>query len=168
MNKHTWLVAALFASLAVNLLFVGLMVGQHIFGPRSGRPHFEWMTGDIGADVRRQMGADMREHMQETRPARKALRGAQRRLHRLIAEDEYDEAAVRAALSEIRQASTSLQATLHEQMISTLSKLAPEDRAQVLRMLSRGPDQMPGRRHDRRRFGVPDGRLHEEPQPEAN
>ena len=90
----------------------------------------------------------MREHMQESLPARRELRKAQRRLLSAITSEQDVEADVAAKLAEVRIASAELQESMHEQMVVNLRELAPEERRYVLSLM---------KLHDNkgRRGGVP-------------
>jgi uncharacterized membrane protein len=152
MNKKILLVTVLVISIGLNLVFVGVVVGRHLFGMPPGRAHFEWMTQEVSEETRSKLRSSMREHMQESRPVRRELREAQDHLRTAISTDQYVEADVAARLAEIRRASAELQESMHEQMVENLRHLAPEERSHVLGMMMRqgrgrrGPQpQHPGR-----------------------
>jgi len=142
MNKKILLITLLILSIGLNLVFVGVVVGRHLFGMPPGRAHFEWMTQEVSEETRSKLRSSMREHMQESRPVRRALREAQDQLRSAITRDEYVEADVVARLAEVRRVSAELQESMHEQMVENLKYLAPEERSQVFAMMMR-PDKGP-------------------------
>ena len=160
MNRKVLLVALLVFSIGLNLAFIGVTVGRHLFGMLPGRAHFEWMTQEVSEETRRKLRSSMREHMQESLPARRELRKAQDQLRSAIATDEYVETDVVARLAEVRRASADLQESMHKQMVENLRQLAPEERSHVLGMMKRHDNR--GRRgplseHPRRPGDPPQG-----------
>jgi uncharacterized membrane protein len=137
MNNKTLLTTLLIFSLAVNLVFIGVVVGRHLFGKPDGRAHFEWMMQEVSPETRDKLRSSMREHMQKSRPARKALRLAQQQLHSAIIAGNYVQEDVVAGLAEVRRASVALQESMHKQMVSNLEHLEPEERGHVLRSMMR-------------------------------
>jgi|TARA_B110001454_G_scaffold111170_1_gene104440 uncharacterized membrane protein len=161
MNRKVLLVTLLVFSIGLNLVFIGVAVGRHLFGMSPGRAHFEWMTQEVGEETRRKLRSSMREHMQESLPARIELRKAQHQLRSAITTDEYVETDVVARLAEIRRASADLQESMHKQMVKNLRQLAPEERSHVLGMMMKLQDNK-GRRgpppeHPRRPGDPPQG-----------
>lgn len=160
MNRKVLLVALLVFSIGLNLAFIGVAVGRHLFGMLPGRAHFEWMIQEVSEETRRKLRSSMREHMQESLPARRELRKAQDQLRAAIATDEYVETDVVARLAEVRRVSADLQESMHKQMVENLRQLAPEERSHVLGMMKRHDNR--GRRaplseHPRRPGDPPQG-----------
>jgi uncharacterized membrane protein len=148
MTNRTWLIAILIVSIGLNLLFAGVVIGRHLgAGPT---PHFGWMMQEIEPETRKRLRSSMREHREATRPAQQALREAQHRLHQTIAADPFAEEDVQRALANLRRNSTGLQETMHQQMLTTLSQLEPEERIKVFQALSNRmmrPPHGPNRPH---------------------
>jgi len=160
MNRKVLLVALLVFSIGLNLAFIGVAVGRHLFGVLPGRAHFEWMTQEVSEETRRKLRSPIREHMQESLPARRELRKAQDQLRSAITTDEYVETDVVARLAEVRRVSADLQESMHKQMVENLRQLAPEERSHVLDMMKRHDNR--GRRgpplkHPRRPGDSPQG-----------
>jgi len=160
MNRKVLWVILLVFSIGLNLVFIGVAVGRHLSDMSGGRAHFEWMTQEVSEETRRKLRSSMREHMQESLPARRELRIAQGQLRSAITTDQYVEADVVARLAEVRSASAELQESMHEQMVENLRQLAPEERRHVLSMMKlhdnkgrRGPPQ----EHPRRPGHPPQG-----------
>jgi uncharacterized membrane protein len=137
MNKKILLVTLLVLSIGLNLVFVGVVAGRHLFDMAPGRAHFEWMTQEVSEETRSKLRSSMREHMRESRPVRRELREAQDQLRTAISTEEYVEADVVARLAEVRRASAELQESMHEQMVENLRHLAPEERSHVLGIMMR-------------------------------
>jgi uncharacterized membrane protein len=141
MNRRAWLIGMLVVSLAINLLFAGIVAGRMVF-PAA---HLGWMMQELDDETRRSLRESFREHRRDSGAARSDLKTAQQHLHDLIGRTEFHEPAVISALAEVRSASTDYQAIMHQQMVKTLGQMKPEDRLKVYRFLSsRG--EGPGRR----------------------
>jgi uncharacterized membrane protein len=161
MNRKVLWVILLVFSIGLNLVFIGVAVGRHLSDMSPGRAHFEWMTQEVSEETNRKLRSSMREHMQESLPARRELRKAQHQLHSAITADEYVETDVVARLAEVRRASADLQESMHKQMVENLRQLAPEERSHVLGMMMKLHDKK-GRRgppseHPRRPGDLPQG-----------
>ena len=137
MNKRVLLTTLLVISMGLNLLFVGVVVGRYLLGMSPDRAHFEWMTQEVSEDTRRRLRTAVREHMQESLPARIKLRKAQHQLRSAVTSNEYVEADVVARLAEVRRASVDLQESMHEQMVKNFRELSPEERSHVLGIVMR-------------------------------
>ena len=157
MNRKVLLVALLVFSIGLNLAFIGVAVGRHLFGMLPGRAHFEWMTQEVSEETRRKLRSSMREHMQESLPARIKLRKAQHQLRSAVTSNEYLEADVVARLAEVRRASVDLQESMHEQMVKNFRELSPEERSHVLGIVMRVVNKGQGgsRSGHPRRLGEP-------------
>ncbi len=145
MNRKLLLVTLLAFSMGLNLVFIGIAVGRYLFDMSPGRAHFEWMTQEVSEETKRKLRSTMREHMQESLPARKELRKAQRQLRAAISTDQYVETDVIERLAEVRSASAELQESMHQQMVENLRQLEPEERNHVLGMMMKLHDNK-GRR----------------------
>ena len=137
MNKRVFLTTLLVFSMGLNMMFVGVVVGRHLFGMFPDRAHFEWMTQEVSEETRRKLRSTVREHMQESLSVRIKLRKAQHQLRSAVTTDEYVEADVVARLAEVRRASVDLQESMHEQMVKNLRELSPEERSHVLGIVIR-------------------------------
>ncbi|MBT4162710.1 MAG: periplasmic heavy metal sensor [Gammaproteobacteria bacterium] len=151
MSKTVWLSALLVFSIGLNLVFVGVVIGRHVFGMPPGRPHLEWMMQEVSDDTRKKVRSSMRDHMRAVRPDRRNLREAQGKLHESITAEDYDESRVIERFAEVRQATGVLQTSMHEQIVKNLREYKPEERMQVLRMMTRHE------RRDHRKPAPPEG-----------
>ena len=141
MSNRTWLVVVLISSVALNLLFLGVVIGRNLgAGPKH---HFEWIMQEVDEETRKKLHSSMHAHREATRPTIQALRKAQRQLHETIAADPYIEEDARRALEQVRRYSAVLQDTMHRQMLGTLSNLEQEERMKVFRALSSRDLQIP-------------------------
>ena len=137
MKSSRWLITALIISIALNLLLVGVFIGQRVGEGRF--EHFRWMTRELEPQTREQLRENMRAHIKASRQERQELRVAQQALHKAIAAEPYDRDRVAASLEQVRHASLALQETMHINMLEILADLGPEDRQRILRILSRPP-----------------------------
>ena len=145
-----WMLAA---SLLVNALLVGFMVGQMGRGRPCGG--FERPMATRGANDRPRGDEATREVLREAfaaeRPAvEKAvadIRAARTQSAALVRAEPLDAAALDAALAQIRLASDAALASFHRSLTAAAAKLDAENRGVLARMLDRAPGRgQPGRR----------------------
>jgi len=145
-KPRSWLVISLIISLAINLLFIGALAGKLASRPHSGPMprHLGWMLRDLDPSVRQQLRPQMQAHAEQVRPLRQALRQAQRKLRSVLATEPLDEDGLTAALSQLQKASSGLQLSMHQEMITLAKQLGPEQRTRIAHFL-RSPER--GERH---------------------
>ena len=136
----------LVCSLALNLIFVGGLIGRAIFGGPPGHlpNNMGWMIRHLDDEQRKQLKPTLREHAKSLRPLRHEMRAARQRLNATIQEDPLDDAALDLALEELRSASSKFQIATHGNMSSLLKKMSPAARREALKFLNR---RETGRRH---------------------
>jgi len=134
------LVAALVASLAVNAALVGYGVGDRLADRRAvapapaadGGPALSPAAGRLLADMppesRAAFRAALRQRLPEIRRQVAALRESRAAVAGLLAEPTLDEAALSAALADLRGEAAALQAVLHGMVESVAPTLTPADR----------------------------------------
>ncbi len=137
---------ALFVSLAINLLLVGLAVGAFAAGARlertpaaqalqpfSPRGFYFALPGDVRAAMRDDLIAAWRQSDDERRAVREARIA--------LAEAARDPAAgaedVRAAFARMRAADTALQTQFHDAVAAALADLTPQQRAEAVDALTK-------------------------------
>jgi uncharacterized membrane protein len=145
-KPRSWLVVSLIISLAINLLFIGVLAGKLASRPHSGPMprHLGWMLRDLDPSIRQQLRPQMQAHAEQVRPLRLSLRQAQRNLRSVLATDPLDEDGLAAALSQLQKASSGLQLSMHKEMITLAKQLGPEQRTRIAHFL-RSPER--GERH---------------------
>ena len=137
MTKAKLLNIVLVCSVALNLLIAGAIVGQIAFGPHAGPPPLAWMMKDLDEETRNRLHTNFEHRRSIVAPLRKEIRAAREEFKALIIDEELDEEATHAALNRLQRASTEYTSTLHEQMVSMLKDLKPEQRLRVSRFLMR-------------------------------
>lgn len=136
-SRGTAVILAL--SLGLNLLVIGALVG---FAIRGGpMPRFPAHLGDVLSEVapeeRQALRAEMSKMREDTRPLHRELRRQQRQLAKQMLNEPFDEDATREAFAELRLRHSEVQTRMHEQMITVMKDLNPEQRAKLLRQLVR-------------------------------
>lgn len=125
----------LLISLAVNLLFIGALLGEWVSGARRPPPPMQWATADLDEATR----AGLRKILEEQRPLAQALRhdlrGIDQRLMTLISASALDSEALNGTLSDLLRTNGEYQALLHTSLESALPTLAPPQRVAVVRRL---------------------------------
>ena len=136
----------LVCSLAINLLFVGGLVGRILMhpGPMPGPmpDHFGWMIRQLDNNKREELGPEFEARARRVVPLRREIREAQREFEAALLEPEMDVARIDAALNHLRSSSEAFQQEMHEQMLAIIKRLNPEERARVVKFLRhRGGDE---------------------------
>lgn len=153
MNKSRWLTVALLASLAVNLLVVGVFVGRVISGgpgPERMPSNLGWMVRHLDEPTRESLRSEMMEHNKRAGPLRRQMRDAQRTFNRQLLDSTIDTEAMSQSLTELRRTSDEYQTEMHEMMLLIVPKLDEQQRRRVLSTIRRGPDRPPRRNGDRK------------------
>lgn len=165
-----------FASLAVNLLLIGAVIGGYASGLRLERaagPHDRMdmrqppRGGFLGAlpdKERALVREDLRRSFLATRDLRAAARVAREDVMNLATGDTYDVEAVRAALGRMREADLAVAQAFHDAVAETLADLTPDQRRDALEAFVRDRLGMGGGRFRDRRRGR-DGEGEGEPPP---
>lgn len=152
MNKSRIISIALVFSVALNLLFIGAVVGRFMYGPphRPMSSHLGWVLRDLDEEARNKIRPILENQARAIRPLRRKLRTAQKEFRKLLAQQSFDEVALEASLIHLRQSSAEYQSGMHHQMLMILKDLDPEQRRRVSRFLMRprpdGRDHRPGKR----------------------
>lgn len=145
-SRRRWFGIALFASLAVNLLLVGIVAGALIVGRPHGLPFGGPSRG--GPDVVRggnfgQMSEPARQRVSAVMEARgdamrtrvRAMRGAQRDAERALSANPYDGERATAALRTLRQRTEELQAEIHAALAEVAKDMPQDERARLGRTI---------------------------------
>ncbi len=153
MNKRRLVIVVLIVSLTINLLFVGALIGRWAWGPRTHpfEPHFGWLVRRLDEQTRADLKPVIKRQAEQLAPLRRDMREAQIRFNEALASDPLDEEALDAALGDLRENSTAIQAIMHEQMMTVVKRMDLEERQKLARFLRR---HAPGERR-RPRQGIP-------------
>lgn len=140
----------LFASLAVNLLVAGLVIGamvSHRFDGHGKRPRFSQAGGPLTAALtredRRAVGRNVRKTLRAERPSKETIMEEFSNVIRALKQSPYEPQAVRAAVERqmqymVRRADLSVEA-----LLTRLNEMSAEERAayagRLQEVLERGP-----------------------------
>ena len=152
MNKSRIISISLVISVALNLLFVGAVVGRFMHGD-SQRPmssHLGWVLRDLDEKARDRIRPVLEDQAETIRPLRREMWQAQKEFRKLLVAESFDENALQESLSHLRHASEEYQSGMHHQMLMVLKDLEPDQRRRVARFLMRprpeGRDRRQGKR----------------------
>jgi uncharacterized membrane protein len=150
-KKNRVVIILLICSLALNLLFIGGLIGRSVFGGPPGHlpNHMGWMLRNLSDEKRKQLRPQLKERSGSLRTVRQEMRDARQRLSSAIMEEPLDEKALNLALKDLRSASNKFQVVTHENMSTILKEMKLEDREKALKFLSRR-DKRRGNFEDRR------------------
>ena len=135
--RRSWLAVVLLASLAINALTVGMLIGSGFAVPmlRAQAPAGPPAWGGFGNSVnqlpqaeRRRLMVAMRPYRPDIRAARLALGDARARLAATIAQPEFNVAAASAAFADVRIHAAALQERIQEATAAALQTLSPQSR----------------------------------------
>lgn len=152
MSARRWLIIGLTASVALNLLLVGFLIGRVSGMPRpvafqaNTQASIGWMMRNLPEERREVLRDDAREHFRGVRPELRALREAQKRLFAILSADELDQEALNNVLAELRTRSDAIQAANLALLEHLAGKVTPEERRMLAEGLTRHPEP-PKRRH---------------------
>ena len=138
-KKNRVVIILLICSLALNLLFIGGLIGRSIFGGPPGHlpNHMGWMLRNLSDEKRKELRPQLKERSGSLRTVRQEMRDARQRLSSAIMEEPLDEKALNLALKDLRSASNKFQIVTHENMSTILKEMKLEDREKALKFLSR-------------------------------
>ena len=138
-KKNRVVIILLICSLALNLLFIGGLIGRSIFGGPPGHlpNHMGWMLRNLSDEKRKELRPQLKERSGSLRTVRQEMRDARQRLSSAIMEEPLDEKALNLALKNLRSASNKFQVVTHENMSTILKEMKLEDREKALKFLSR-------------------------------
>ncbi len=161
-----WVKVILFASLATNLFFAGLLIGGPAFrdgGPKGGAgaammPNPRMFVDALGPREGRRVQREIRRSVPDLREKFKAVRANHLRVVSVLRADPYDPQALADALGNVREAHTELATSFQEPLATVFGNLTHEQRlklADALEQMRPGPGRRPG--------GLPDRPMGEKP-----
>ena len=138
-KKNRVVIILLICSLALNLLFIGGLIGRSVFGGPPGHlpNHMGWMLRNLSDEKRKELRPQLKERSGSLRTVRQEMRDARQRLSSAIMEEPLDEKALNLALKDLRSVSNKFQVVTHENMSTILKEMKLEDREKALKFLSR-------------------------------
>ena len=143
-GRRRLLIISLVCSLAINLLLVGGIIGRLAFGPPPPPMpmHLGWLVRSLDKDTREKLRPELLEHARKVRPLRHEMRNAQEQFEAAMASPTLDEKRLDASLTQLRDASDAYQQSMHEEMVSILKRMNPEERKRVVEFLQHRGDRM--------------------------
>lgn len=138
-KRRRWMIPLLVASLAVNLIVVGIVIGALLSpdGPRRGGDGQRSVRGVVGEpffralpeDARREMVRDLMANRDRARENRAALRQRFEAFLAALRSDPFDAAEVGRLLGEQRGAAVRRQELGEELLLKRLEAMSAEERA---------------------------------------
>jgi uncharacterized membrane protein len=122
-TKHSWLWTATLVLLALSLAANFFLIGYLAHGLRQGaaaRGLIAEIAGAYSPEVRKEFRSVMRDNRPRTFAALSDLRAARARLAAAEKASPFDEAAVKEAMAAVRTATTNLQATVQDYLLTAL------------------------------------------------
>ena len=161
MNNRVTTNKWLFASVAINLLFVGALLGEWVNQTRRAPPPMHWATGELDESTRSSIRAMLMQQAPAARALRRDIKVIDQRLMAVVRAEDIDTAELTAILSDRQSKQAQYQSLLQASMESILPALTPPQREAVLRrMLIDGQSRHPA--HPKR-----GGEHRDHPRPEA-
>jgi uncharacterized membrane protein len=154
-RRFNWLKAALVASLAVNLLFVGAGVARFMVGEgperMSGLSQMQLIPrkffGDLGGPRKAELLQVMRDYGPAFRDGRRAARDQVMAVAAALEAEPYDAAMLKTAVDEFAARNGALATQGADAALSLIGKLSPEERKLLAqRIRERGDKGDRGRR----------------------
>lgn len=155
MSGRRWLVVGLTASVVINLLLVGFLVGRVSGMPRPStfqantQASIGWMMRHLPDERRDVLRPEARAHFGELRPALRKLRQAQRRLFEVLIAEELDQDALNGVIVEMREGIDTTLGHNLEFLAQLAGKLTVKERRMLAEGLRRPHERSPGRRRPR-------------------
>ena len=143
-KRRRWVLPVLVVSLALNLLFVGLIAGswwRH--GPSASRDRIitgavERLMQDLPEDKRSHAAQLLKQHRESVRPVREQLRDARAAAKEAVHADPYTEVKIQAALARFRDIRTSQHESMHAMVMDLMKQLTLEERKELLNLIQAG------------------------------
>ena len=167
MKKHRWLLAALAASVALNLGFVGAWAYHFLYVrptlERLQRPGEQarvrqaawerWANENLAPQQRQRIRAQQEALRGRLKGASRRTSDAQGRFFDLLAAPQADPAALQRARDEIAAGQKEMRRLVYEHVLRLSNSLNPQQRRELIGML----------RGQRGRFGIPGGGMRRRP-----
>lgn len=136
---------ALFVSLAVNVLLVGMVGGAAIADLRNQRvraeaavsraPNMRAVLGALPPERAQEVRAKVIASWRDAREERRAARQARVAVMQAVGAETYDAEAVRRAFADLRAADTAVAARFQDVIVDSLATMTVQERRAVLRQL---------------------------------
>lgn len=156
MSNRSWLLAALAASVVINLVLGGYLLGRMSTGRPPGNvdPMLSGlhMVRALPEARRNELRPLLRASFRDMRPELRRMWRAQRRVDAALGAEPFAAAELEAALAEFRGALVATQQASHQAIVELASVLTPAERQLLREAMAR-----PSPRHHHRGDGPPRG-----------
>ena len=138
-SKRSWGKVILVLSLAVNLLFVGTIVGagwvRHNGGPgwRGPQGFVQRILRDLTSEKQQSIRALLTNHRETLRPKFEQMRAQKRELKQVLRSDPFNVDSVRQAAEKLHLSRQKLGEDRTELLIKVLQQLTPDERQKMLK-----------------------------------
>lgn len=152
--SHRALTGVLIASLAVNLLLAGLIIGHMVRSDGGRQLPLAWAFKDVSPEIREKVRPIIRPQVTQILSERRALRRQERKLQELLASETVTREELETALANMRLVTDGFHEKLHEIGVDVLLSLDVNERVEAAPYLFRPPRQ--GRRGPRKHLEGPE------------
>lgn len=133
MKTHIWMGALLFASLALNLFWGGMIIGRQAIPERGERfKAFQEQIEMLPETERKAAQEVVREYRPQLKEEMQALRERRQKIFALIQSDDYSRAEAEEQFRALREQTLKVQALTQAMMLDLADQLGPEKRAALL------------------------------------
>ena len=139
--SHRALTGLLIASLAVNLLLAGLIIGHMVRSDGGRELPLAWAFKEVSPEIREKVRPIIRPQLGDMLTERRALRRQERELRRLLKSETLTREELETALSDMRVATNQFNEKLHGIGVDVLMSLDAAERAAAAPYLFRPPYQ---------------------------
>jgi len=134
--RNKWLVGGLVASIVVNLLLIGFIVGRIAIGPLPGMSPdptvgYGRMLRFLPDDRRAVVMPTVREHLKDVMSNLRTLRTEQQAVLDALKADPYDKDKLASALAALRGTLTTMQESSHRSLVEVAATLTPDERKRL-------------------------------------
>ena len=147
-----WVYGALIASLAANLIIVGVVAGgmwrfrHHGFVGMAMERGLMGFVKQLPADRQAAIGKDLGLEKEKLRPLRQEMRAAWTATNAAIGAEPFDKDKLKAATAKSAESNARLQAATSNAMVELADKLTPNERKLMQAWHDKQKDRMFGRR----------------------
>lgn len=139
--SHRALTGLLIASLAVNLLLAGLIIGHMVRSDGGRELPLAWAFKEVSPEIREKVRPIIRPQVGEILSERRAVRRQERELRRLLKSETLTREELETALSDMRIATNQFHEKLHGIGVDVLMSLDAAERVAAVPYLFRPPHQ---------------------------
>ena len=139
--SHRALTGLLIASMAVNLLLAGLIIGHMVRSDGARELPLAWAFKEVAPEIREKVRPIIQPQAGEILSERRALRRQERKLRRLLESETLTREELETALYDMRLTTNQFHEKLHEIGVDALMSLDAAERAAAAPYLFRPPQQ---------------------------